>query len=316
MSSMKNLEDVYVIRDQFINDKSTNDEPGKLIAESEVVSMVTIPIYQTSSSASPLLTSVINLSPPKQTSSTNQTPIFIATTKTTITTLPSPPQQQSTPESELAIRVVALEKKVSELEQANKNLDNINEAVRENVKETALQAPLRERFRDLPEADMKEMLHQRMFETGLYKSHPEHIALYEALEASMERAQRDEHIAEWEDKKRRHDSGVSGSSHPPTPQPFTWKKFDTRDAPPSSSKQQSNVLAEQPVEDIPIPDSANISDSEDTDSAYLPKTKKWPEWFKPIPNDDRPATPEPAWVIPASHIPDAQNNWANALAST
>nr|GEV17761.1 hypothetical protein [Tanacetum cinerariifolium] len=54
---------------------------------------------------------------------------------------------------------------------------------------------------------------------------------------------------------------------------LAWKKSDTRDALPSSPKQQSDPHAEQPVEDIPIPDSANISDPEDTDSAYLPKTK-------------------------------------------
>ncbi|GKG08946.1 hypothetical protein Tco_0334778, partial [Tanacetum coccineum] len=33
LSSMKNLEDTYAIGDQFINDKSTNDEPGKLNVE-------------------------------------------------------------------------------------------------------------------------------------------------------------------------------------------------------------------------------------------------------------------------------------------
>ncbi|GJW97200.1 retrovirus-related pol polyprotein from transposon TNT 1-94 [Tanacetum coccineum] len=45
LSSMKNLEDAYAIGDQFINDKSTNDESGKLNVEAEVVSMVTVPIY-------------------------------------------------------------------------------------------------------------------------------------------------------------------------------------------------------------------------------------------------------------------------------
>ncbi|GKG61783.1 hypothetical protein Tco_0623500, partial [Tanacetum coccineum] len=65
---------------------------------------------------------------------------------------------------------------------------------------------------------------------------PEHVALYEALEVSMERAQRDEFFAEkdksrkrWRDdqdfhppspdsnlsKKKRHDSDASGSSQPP-----------------------------------------------------------------------------------------------------
>ncbi|GJS19862.1 hypothetical protein Tco_0448494 [Tanacetum coccineum] len=65
-----------------------------------------------------------------------------------------------------------------------------------------------------------------------------------------------------------------------------------------------------------MPDTANISDSEDTGSAHLPKIKPRPEWLKPILEEDRPATPEPAWVIPTSHIPDAVNNWANALATT
>ncbi|GJR37890.1 hypothetical protein Tco_1213574 [Tanacetum coccineum] len=54
----------------------------------------------------------------------------------------------------------------------------------------------------------------------------------------------------------------------------------------------------------------------DIDSAYLPKTKQRPERLKPIPDDERPATPEPAWVIPTSHIPDAVNNWANVLVTT
>ncbi|GJX36772.1 hypothetical protein Tco_0248329 [Tanacetum coccineum] len=170
-----------------INDKSTEDEPENLNVETEVVSMVTVPIYQASSSVSPLSTPAIDLSPPKPISSTTQAPIFTATTTTIITTLPPPPQQQSTIESE----VFTLELKDLPYK--------IDETVRETVKEAvhvALQAPLRDRFRDLPEANMKEMLHQRMFESGSYKSHLEHVALYEALEASMKRAQRDEFLAE------------------------------------------------------------------------------------------------------------------------
>ncbi|GJX54528.1 hypothetical protein Tco_0282897 [Tanacetum coccineum] len=37
LSLIKNLEDAYAIGDQFINDKSTDDEPGKLNVEAEVV---------------------------------------------------------------------------------------------------------------------------------------------------------------------------------------------------------------------------------------------------------------------------------------
>ncbi|GKC35590.1 hypothetical protein Tco_1047974 [Tanacetum coccineum] len=117
-------------------------------------------------------------------------------------------------------------------------------------------------------------------------------------------------------KRRRHDTGTSGSSQPPAPQSSAWKKSDTHNAPSSSSKQQSGPHDEQPVEDIPILDYANISNSEDTGSTYLPHVKPRPAWLKLIPEDDRPATPEPTWVIPTSHVPDAENNWANALATT
>nr|GFA81275.1 hypothetical protein [Tanacetum cinerariifolium] len=60
----------------------------------------------------------------------------------------------------------------------------------------ALQAPLKDRFREPSEADMKEILHQRIFESGSYKSLPEHVALYESLEASMDWANKDEFLAE------------------------------------------------------------------------------------------------------------------------
>ncbi|GKB49832.1 hypothetical protein Tco_0900585 [Tanacetum coccineum] len=145
---------------------------------------------------------------------------------------------------------------------------------------------------------MKEILHQRMFESGSYRTHPEHVALYEALEASIERANRDEFLAEkdksrkrrrdYQDppspppdsdlsKKKRHDSDASGSKPPPAPQSSAWKTSDTREAPSSSSKQNSAPHSEQPVEDVPIPDDVNVSDSEDTDTAHLPKIKTRPD---------------------------------------
>ncbi|GKF56924.1 hypothetical protein Tco_0170461, partial [Tanacetum coccineum] len=91
LSSMKNLDDAYTIGDQFINDKATKDEQEKLNVESEVVSMVTVPIYQASSSIPPMSTPVIDLPPPKPTPSTTQAPVFTASTSTTTTTRPLPP---------------------------------------------------------------------------------------------------------------------------------------------------------------------------------------------------------------------------------
>nr|GEX55327.1 hypothetical protein [Tanacetum cinerariifolium] len=295
-------------------------------------------------------------------SSTTQTLIFTTTTTTTTTTLlpPPPPQQQSLTDSELAARVTSLERKFADLEQKNQNLDTtshnlgyrvftlelrdlphkINQTVSALVKEAvriALQASLRDRFRELPEANMKEILHQRMFESGSYKSLPKHVALYEALEASMEQANRDEFFAEKDksrkrrhddqdpppplpdsdpSKKRRHDSGASGSTQPPAPQSLAWKMSNTRETPSSSSRKKSTSHSEQPIKDVPIPDDVNISDFKDTDIAYLPKIKTKTYWMKPVPEEDRPTTPKPDWVIPSNELPEPENNWANILASS
>nr|GEV96272.1 hypothetical protein [Tanacetum cinerariifolium] len=152
--SMKIMDDTYTFGDRFFNDKSTEDEPGKQNVDAKVVSMMV---------ASPLLE-----------------PFITTTTETTTTTLPLPlpPQQQSTTDSELVARVTALEKKFSDLAQKIQTLDNttqnlgsrvftlqlwdlphkINQTVNEVVKEAAhiaFQAPLRDRYRELPEADMK-----------------------------------------------------------------------------------------------------------------------------------------------------------------
>ncbi|GKF86615.1 hypothetical protein Tco_0254442, partial [Tanacetum coccineum] len=146
-----------------------------------------------SSSVPPLSTPVIDLTPPKTVSPTIQAPIFTATIATTTTLLlPLPPQQQSSSDPDLVSRVSALEQV-------------FNEVVKEAV-QTALQAPLRERFRDLSKAKMKEILHQRMFESGKYQSLPEHVALYKALEASIDHDNMDEFLeATAKSRKRRRD---------------------------------------------------------------------------------------------------------------
>ncbi|GJR73776.1 hypothetical protein Tco_0086141 [Tanacetum coccineum] len=262
---IKNLNDAYTIGDPFLNDKSSEDELGKLNVEAKVVSMVTVLIYQASSSVPPLSTPVIDLSPAK----------------------PDLPH------------------KINQI---------VNEVVKEAV-HVALQASLRDRFRELPEVDMKEIIHQRMFESGTYKSLPEHVALYKALEASIERANRDEFFAKKDksrkrrhddqdppppppdsdpSKKRRHAYDASGSTQPPAPQSLAWKTSDTREAPSSSSRQKSGPHSEQPVKDVPIPDDVNVLDSEDTDTSHLHTN----------------------WVIPPNELPKTKNNWANALASS
>ncbi|GJW32400.1 hypothetical protein Tco_0052432 [Tanacetum coccineum] len=65
-----------------------------------------------------------------------------------------------------------------------------------------------------------------------------------------------------------------------------------------------------------MPDTANISDLEDTDSIHLPKIKPRSEWLKPILEEDRPETPEPDGSVPTNDLPEPENNYANALAKS
>nr|GEV86895.1 hypothetical protein [Tanacetum cinerariifolium] len=163
LSSMKNLDDAFTFGDQFLNDKSPEEEPGKANMETKVESMVTVPIYQASSSVPLLSTPIIDLTPPKPVSPPVEEPIIIATTATTTTLpLPPPPPQQSTTDFELATRVSTLEKICANFEKKNKLHDKTAEA-----------------------------LSSRVFESGPNRSHPNHIALYDALEISMDRENRE-----------------------------------------------------------------------------------------------------------------------------
>ncbi|GJW80599.1 hypothetical protein Tco_0144574 [Tanacetum coccineum] len=219
--------------------------------------MVTVPIHQASSTTPTLSTPIIDLTTPKPISPPIQETIF--TTTTIITLLPPPPplQQQSTIDLELANRVSALEEICANLTKKNKlqdqttqalssriftlknhdlysKIDNyINKTVKEAV-QNALQAPVCERFRELLEFEMKEILHDRMFEIGSYRSQPEHAALYEALEASMDRDNREEFVeATAKSRKRHHDDQ---DPPPPPPKDSDQNKKKSHDSDVSASK--------------------------------------------------------------------------------
>ncbi|GJU40928.1 hypothetical protein Tco_1193885 [Tanacetum coccineum] len=139
-------------------------------------------------------------------------------------------------------------------------------------------------------------------------------------------------------KRRRHDSSTFGSAQPPSkdsekstknkldsntfaakqPPAYTssaWQITDTRDTPPGPSMQTTDHQSEQSSDDNPITDEGHVSDPEDTDNAHIPKVPA-ATWFKPIPEEERPATPEPEWTIPSNDYPEPENNWANVYATT
>nr|GEX53159.1 hypothetical protein [Tanacetum cinerariifolium] len=134
-----------------------------------------------------------------------------------------------------------LNKKLTAFEEKSKTLDNttlnlgsrvftlelrdlphkINKIVNEVVKEAvhiAFQASLKDRFREPTEADMKEILHQRMFKSGFYKSLPEQVALYEALEVSMKHENRDTFLAKKDKSRKR----SRDDQDPPPPPPDSY----------------------------------------------------------------------------------------------
>ncbi|GJV97278.1 hypothetical protein Tco_1548855, partial [Tanacetum coccineum] len=185
LSSLQNLEKDLSFIDQFFVEKPHEEELGKTNAETEVQSMVSVPIHQDTSSVPPMTTPVIDLTTMQ---SDSPLPTSTATISTiTTTTLPPPPQpQQSTTDPILVKRIGELEQLMTDLIQNNLaleerldkqgsrlyNLENLNishkvsQAVDEIVTDAvdwAMQAPLRARFKDLPTVDIKEILQQRMF---------------------------------------------------------------------------------------------------------------------------------------------------------
>nr|GEX56519.1 histone deacetylase 14 [Tanacetum cinerariifolium] len=178
------------------------------------------------------------------------------TTTTTTTTLLPPPyqQQQSTTEAMMMKRIGELEHIMANLIQENKRLEQ----------------------RDLPEADMKEILHQRIWETDSYKSHEDNMQLYEALEKSMNRDHSEElakDLAEARKKKK--------------------KSRESPKMPPGSPPHQPPPLLHQ--QDMAPDEQAQSSNDEDIGSAHIPKVNLRQDWWKPL-EEERPATPEPAYV--------------------
>ncbi|GKD23987.1 hypothetical protein Tco_1225690 [Tanacetum coccineum] len=160
--------------------------------------MVTIPIHQASSSVPPLSTPFIDLTPPKPVSPPSSADFE------------KKYQLQDKTTKALASRVYKLEHH----DLYSKIDKQVNEVVKEAV-HNALQASLHESFRDLSDGQMMEILYDRMFESGSYRSHPDHATLYEALEVSMRCEKNHElHEALATSRKIRHDD-----QDPPPPPP-------------------------------------------------------------------------------------------------
>ncbi|GJZ41876.1 hypothetical protein Tco_0588762 [Tanacetum coccineum] len=173
----------------------------------------------------------------------------------------------------------------------------------------------KDRFRDLSEADMKEILHHRMWESNSYQAHEDHKMLYEALEKSMARDHTDHLLTDLAEAQRK-----------------KKKRRDSPKTPPGSPPHQPLFLHHQQVhlelqELLKLLDRlicllllhlhtpTRSSGDEDIGHDHIPTVNLRQNWWKPL-TKDRPATPELAWSIPSSDLHVSVNNWASALAST
>nr|GEV76274.1 hypothetical protein [Tanacetum cinerariifolium] len=209
LSSLQHLAKDLSYGDIFFNDKPSEADNEKTTAKTKAESMLSVTIQQDTSSIPLMTTSVIDLT--SRPDSPNVHWLLQAKeTETTTTTIYPPPSQpqQSTTDSMLMKRI-DIPKQVSK---------DVDEIVTDAV-DWSIQALLRNRFRDLLKADMKEILHQRMWETNSYKTHEDHMMLYEALEKSMKRDHSEELLKDLAEahkkKKKRRDSPKTPPRSPP-----------------------------------------------------------------------------------------------------
>ncbi|GKB93862.1 E-beta-farnesene synthase [Tanacetum coccineum] len=178
LSSLQNLDKEFSFTNQFLEEKSQEDEPEKTNTKSEIQSMVTVPIHQDTSSIPLMTTPVIDLTVSQPISTMVQAPLptstaMITAITTTISLLPPPTQpQQGSSDLILIQHIGELEQHMADLLQDNLaqeerldkhgsrlyRLENIDiptgwdKAVDESsmMLLTAIQAPTRDRFRDFP----------------------------------------------------------------------------------------------------------------------------------------------------------------------
>ncbi|GKA39179.1 hypothetical protein Tco_0731730 [Tanacetum coccineum] len=251
LSPLQHLAKDFSFGDQFFNDKPSEADNEKTTADIEAESMVSVTIHQDTSAIPPMTSPVIDLVSRPDSPNVHRplptTATATATTTTTIKTLPLPPQPQQGPSYPSLLKHIGeLEQHIADLVDANQALEerldkhgsrlyrlenqDIPNQVRKAVDgivtdavDWAIQAPLRERFRDLPEADMKEILHNRMWESKSYQTHEDHMMLYEALEKSMARDNCDQLLSDLAEatkkKKKRQGSPKTPPGSPPHPPP-------------------------------------------------------------------------------------------------
>ncbi|GJT42193.1 hypothetical protein Tco_0942058 [Tanacetum coccineum] len=318
MSSLKNLDDSFNFGDQFLHDKPTEDDQEKSKAREESDSTIPDPSHQTVTSTPPVIAPFTDVTSSEP--SLLVTPPPINTEATTITTsLP-----EITPFIALQLRVARLEQEMSEVKKTDLSADvlasirsQVPTAV-DNYLGTKLDdallkvlerhtADLVEKYSVLPGPESvrnqesgkspKEIIKAKK-EQGEEKQDSTYtIRSLMKLIMRLLIADDERHDKEVADKVKDHKRKLDSDDDD--------EDDDDRCCSPSAgSNQEAGVdslmhisdpeseHSEQSSDDISMQDEGNVSDMEDTDNAHIPKVSTT-TWFKPIPESERPATPEP-----------------------
>ncbi|GJX52915.1 hypothetical protein Tco_0281284 [Tanacetum coccineum] len=177
-----------------------------------------------------------------------------------------------------------------------------------------------------------------------------HNDLYEALQKSLELDYSNQRPADQEEthkkKRKKHAAPRTPSGSPPYPLPplpptagsaqhagseapssskpaasthqsMAWTTSHTRFKSTGFTAAQELSPTDSLMQDDSIPDEqVHLSDDDDSRNDHLPKADSRQDWWKPLPEEERPATLEPAWTIPSFNVSDIENNWASTLVST
>nr|GEX55969.1 retrovirus-related Pol polyprotein from transposon TNT 1-94 [Tanacetum cinerariifolium] len=165
---------------------------------------------------------------------------------------------------------------------------------------------------DLPTVDMKKILQQRMFKSKSYEAHEDHKKLYDALEKSLERDYSDQLLSNLDEARQKKKRDVTyqellgrhrHNHHLHLLQQAHLVLQQQGSEALSSSKSAASALYSMAwtTSNTDMSQLIHLSDDEDFENDHLPKADSRKDWWKPLPEEERPVTPEHTWTIPSSN---------------
>nr|GEY56383.1 hypothetical protein [Tanacetum cinerariifolium] len=112
-------------------------------------------------------------------------------------------------------------------------------------------------------------------------------------------------------RKRRDVPRTPSVSPPPQPPPLPPPAGASGAPAGLSGTQELSPTDSMILDDSILDEQVHLSDDQDSGNNHLPTADSRKGWWKPLPAEERPATPKPTWSIPSSTTEDMKNflNW-------